>query len=190
MILPVQEETAFRAVTDLNTLLRLSPFFTLKAFAAKAKGDVQEGSAYQVTIEYYQKNITETHMIGVENLSTNQQIVYAIDNGILKSITFTLARDIKGILLTQSFLLDSSDEAVLKGSESELNFWLRSIGEYIKLAEGRSHCMRVQRKFMDRIWLRLSLSERKIAIIMAKITVLEIILLLVMVLIWNIAFRG
>jgi len=35
---------------------------------------------------------------------------------------------------------------------------------------------------MDRIWLRLTLSERNIAIIIAKISVLEIVLLLVMVL--------
>lgn len=188
--LPVTETTAFSVITDLNTIIRLSPFFTLKDFEPSTTGAVKEGSIYQVKIEYYQKESTETHSIEVEKCEANKQISYKIDNSILKHIIFTLEPDKTGVLLTQRFLLESGDESILKGSQNELNFWLRSIGEYIKLAEGRSHCRRVQKSFMDKVWLRLSLSERKIAIIMAKITVLEIILLLVMVFIWNIAFRG
>ncbi|MFA5810330.1 MAG: SRPBCC family protein [Thermoleophilia bacterium] len=183
--LPLSVETAFRVITDLNTLLRLSPFFTLIKFKSSMGGPLRKGHRYTVTIEYYGNEAVKTHCIEVDAFEMNRSISYRIEEGALKNILYEIVPHEGGIQLTQTFLLQSGDEAVVKGSQSELQFWIKSTGEYLKLTEGKSFFTRLQRRFMDRVWLRLTLSERNIAIIMAKISILEIVLLLVVVLIWN-----
>jgi hypothetical protein len=58
-------------------------------------------------------------------------------------------------------------------------------GEYLKLAEGKRPDKIVLKWFMDTMWLRLSLSERKIAIILVTFSSAEILLLVVLVIAWN-----
>lgn len=189
IVLPVSGETAFRVISDLNTLLRLSPFFSLKKIESSKEGASQKEGPFKITIEYYEKDIPETHPVEVDACEVNRRISYSIGDGIVKNVIYEIEDDEAGIQLTQTFLLASEDEAAVKSAQNELHFWLRSVGEYVKLAEGKSFLKRAQKSFMDRIWLRLTLSERNIAIIMAKISVLDIVLLLVMLLIWNLGMR-
>jgi hypothetical protein len=56
-----------------------------------------------------------------------------------------------------------------------------------QLASSASLLRRAAKWFMGSVWLRLTLSERNIAIIMTKISILEIALLLVVVMIWRLA---
>lgn len=190
IVLPVSGETAFRVISDLNTLLRLSPFFTLKKIESSKEGVAQKEGLFKITIEYYEKNISETYPVEVEAYEVNRRISYSIGDGMVKNVIYEINDDETGIQLTQTFLLASEDEAAVKSARNELHFWLRSVGEYVKLAEGKTLFKKAQKSFMDRIWLRLTLSERNIAIIMVKISVLEIVLLLVIVLIWNIGMRS
>jgi hypothetical protein len=183
--LPVSEVTAFKVLSDLNVILRLSPYWSLKELKPLTEGPVKEGSRYKATIEYYGKEVTETHGLEVIELLSDKKISFKVEEGILKEISFNIEKDSDGIRLAHQFLIDSDDEAILKGTRSELVFWLRSVGEYLKLAEGKTLWKRFFKWFMDRAWLRLTLSERKIAIIVTKISILELVLLLILVLAWN-----
>ncbi|WP_333655597.1 hypothetical protein [Dissulfurispira sp.] len=183
--LPVSEVTAFKVLSDLNVILRLSPYWSLKELKPLTEGPVEEGSRYEATIEYYGKEVTETHGLEVIELLSDKKISFKVEEGILKEISFNIEKDSDGIRLAHRFLIDSDDEAILKGTRSELVFWLRSVGEYLKLAEGKTLWKKFFKWFMDRVWLRLTLSERKIAIIVTKISILELVLLLILVLAWN-----
>ena len=183
--LPVSPETAFRVASDLNTLLRLSPFFTLTQFALSENGPPQRGTGYMVTLEYYVTGSTAIHRIEVDAFEPNSAVSFAIGEGALKSIRYDIERSEGGIKLTQTLMLEASAETVMAGSQKELNLWMRSVGEYLKLAEGRSLSKRLLLCFMDRIWLKLTLSERNIAIIITKISILEIALLLLLVMAWR-----
>ena len=187
--LPVSDESAFNVLSNLNVVLRLSPYWTLKKLKllseGPAEGAVREGGRYEATIEYYGREATESHAVELLELVKNKKVSFAVENGILKEITFIIEKNDDGILLTHRLLLDSGDEAVLKGTQSELSCWLRSIGEYVKLAGGKTLWKRFLKWFMDRVWLKLTLSERKIADIITKISIIEILLLLLLVLLWN-----
>jgi hypothetical protein len=187
--LSVSEATAFEVLSDLNITMRLSPYWSLKELKPLSEGPVKKGSRYEATIEYYGKDVIETHGLEVNEILKDKRISYKVENGVLKEISFIIEKNSNGILLTHQFLLDSEDEAVLKGTQNEVRFWLRSIGEYLKLAEGKTLWRRFFRWFMDRVWLRLTLSERKIAIIITKISILELALLVVLVIIWNLFVR-
>ncbi len=184
--LPVSEATAFKVLSDLNVTLRLSPYWSLKELKSISDIPIKEGSRYEATIEYYGKEITETHGLEVVEFLQDKKISFKVENGVLKEINFIIEKNNHGIRLTHQFLIDLiEDEVVLKGTKNELFYWLRSIGEYLKLAEGKTLRQRLFKWFMDRAWLRLTLSERKIAIIITKISILELVLLLVLIIIWN-----
>ena len=184
--LPVSEATAFKVLSDLNVTLKLSPYWSLKELKSTSGIPIKEGSRYEATIEYYAKEITETHGLEVVEYLQDKKIFFKVENGALKEINFIIEKNNTGIQLTHQFLIDSiEDETVLKGTKNELFYWLRSIGEYLKLAEGKTLRQRFLKWLMDRVWLRLTLSERKIAIIITKISILELVLLLVLIIIWN-----
>ena len=183
--LPVSEEIAFNVLLDIDVLLRLSPYWSLKELKPLSVGTVREGSRYEATIEYYAKEVTETRGIEFLEVSKDKRVSFRVENGILKEIDFTIERDGDGVQLTKMFLLECEDETVLNGARNEVHYWLRSIGEYLKLAGGRTLWKRFLKWFMDRAWLRLTLSERKIAIIVTKISIVELALLLLLIFIWN-----
>jgi len=189
ILLPVSIAAAFRVITDLNTIIRLSPFFTLKNIEPPTDGDAQKGDRCRLTIEYYENKMIETYGVEIDRLEIDKLISYNIENGIVRNILYELEPAGEGVQLTQTFELDSENETIIKGTQDELHAWLRSVGKYLKLSESNSPLKRVQKSFMDSIWLRLSISERNIAIIMIKISVLELVLLLVLVLIWNIGMN-
>ncbi|MBI5212232.1 MAG: hypothetical protein HY957_02530 [Nitrospirae bacterium] len=183
--LKVSDESAFLVLSNLDVILRLSPYWSLKEFKSLSDSPVRKGSRYEATLEYYGKEVTETHGLEITEILKNKKISLGVENGALKETAFLIEKHNEGIRLTHQFLIDSDDEALLKGTQTELHFWLRSIGEYLKIAEGKTLWRRFFKWFMDKIWLRLSLSERKIAIIVTKISILELILLIILVVIWN-----
>jgi len=183
--LPVSDKLAFQVLSDVNLILRLSPYWSLKKFKPFFKGIVRIGSRFEATIEHYGKELTETLTLEVIEFYNNEKISLKVEEGILKQIIFLIDNNSEGIKLTHQFFLESEDDSIIKGFEAELHYWLRSIGEYLKLAGDRNLYKKLFKWFMDKAWLRMTLSERKIAIIMITISVIEIILLLVLVLAWN-----
>jgi len=187
--LPVSPETAFRVISDLNTLLRLSPFFTLTRFAGPDYGTPRLWTSYTATLEYYATHRIETLNLTVDALEPDRAISFAIGEGALRGIRYDIDRSEGGIMLTQTLMLEDVDETVKAASLNELQLWMRSVGEYMMLADGGSLPRRFLLGFMDRIWLKLTLSERNIALIITKISLLELALLLVLVLAWRLFVR-
>jgi hypothetical protein len=189
ILLPVSTPAAFRVIADLNTIIRLSPFFTLKHIEPTPGRDAQKGDRYSLMLEYYSNRMIGTHAVEIDRLERDRLISYTISSSVIKKILYELEPVGKEVRLTQTFELDLMNETLIKGTQDELHVWLSNVGRYLKLSEAGSPLKRVQKWFMDRIWLRLSVSERNIAMIMVKISILELVLLLVLVLIWNIWTR-
>lgn len=189
ILLPVSVAAAYRVVTDLNTIIRLSPFFTLKHIEPQADREVQKGDRYRLTIEYYGNKMIETHDVEIDRLEMDRLISYTLGNSSVRNIRFELEPVGEGVQLAQTFNLDAENEDIIKGTQDELHMWLSHIGNYLKLSKGNSPLRRAQKWFMDRIWLRLTISERTIAMIMVKISIFELVLLLILVLIWNVWIR-
>jgi len=189
ILLPVSITTAFRIITDLSTIIRLSPFFSLKNITPATNGAPQKRDRYSLTIEYYGNKMIEAHSVEIDRLDQERLISYAFESGVVRNIRYELEPSGEGVQLTQTFELDSENETIIKGTEDELQVWLNSVGNYLKLRENNSPLKRLQKWFMDKVWLRLTVSERNIAMIMVKISVLELVLLLVLILAWNVWTR-
>jgi hypothetical protein len=187
--LPVSEETAYAIVSDLAVLLRLSPYLSLKSLKQMTSGALATGSRYEATIEYYGKGLSEVKSIEVIELAPLKKIVYRLGPGAFKEIAFAIENDGKGIQLRQQCLFESDDPSLISAAQAELSAWLASIGEYLKLAGGMTFGKRIAKYLMDKVWLKLTLPERKIALILIAVSALELFLLILMVLAWNIYQR-
>jgi hypothetical protein len=189
VLLPVQAETVFKILSDIEVLLRLSPVFSLKKFKPITSGEFSMGTSYEVVLESYAKRISENHLIKVKEVIPSQQITWHVEGGLLREVSFKVEGTGNGLRLTQQFFYEADNSELITTAPSELSAWLKSIGEYSKLSEKRGVRGRVPKFFMDKVWLRLTLPERKIALIIVGISAIELFLLILLVLAWNL-YKG
>ena len=180
--LPSSAATALAVVSDLGLLLRLSPFWTLHALTNGADGQSE------AVLDHYANRTTTACSFTIE-ASSPQKVSYHSVNGPFSEMTFHIEPRENGIRFAFDLGVETGDESALRQTRQELASWLRSIGEYIKLSSGATCPKRAAKWFMDRVWLRLTLSERNIALIITAISMLEIGLLLVLVLLWRMFVR-
>jgi hypothetical protein len=148
------------------------------------------GISYEVVLESYAKRISENHLIKVKEVIPWQQITWHVEGGLLREVSFKVERtEGSNLRLTQQFFYEADDSGLITTAPSELSAWLKSIGEYSKLSEKRGVRGRVPKFFMDKVWLRLTLPERKIALIIVGISAIELFLLILLVLAWNL-YKG
>jgi len=181
--LPASPEITHSIVVDLGLILRLSPFWTVKSLTP---GD---GGRYEAVLEQYATKQTSTLYFTKTRTNTNESVVFSVENAPFSEMAFAIEKSGKGMRLVLQLAINSEDAGVLEGTQREISFWLRSIGEYGKLAAGTGARKRAAKWFMDRVWLKLTLSERNIAIIITKISLLELALLLALVLMWRMLVR-
>ena len=188
--MPVTAETVYNVISNLEVLLRLSPFFSLKRFRQSTTTALVVGSSYEIVVESYAERISDANTVRVKEMVPGKQITWEFGHGFRREVSFKVeTTGGKGICLTQQFLCDSDDPDLVRAARLELSSWLRSVGEYLKISEGRGLWIRSSKYFMDKIWLRLTLPERKIAVIIFTVSIVELFLLVLLVMAWNI-YRG
>lgn len=73
--------------------------------------------------------------------------------------------------------------------ETLVVFWLRSIKEYLRLYTKNSINTRVFRFIMNRVILQMNPSQRKISLMLIRLTILEVLLIVALVIGWFIFYR-
>lgn len=160
---------AFRvdALLTGETLLRLHPHWFVEGFA-------QEGGQVQVDVRDYASEATFRLQYRIETDAAGlPRVVFA--QGPLSEIGFNLQAGILHARVT-------SDQSIAVLEETfGLGLWLRGIREYLRLYLSSSPNTLFFRFLMNRVMLRMNPSQRKICIMIYKITVVEIILILVII---------
>ncbi len=181
--LHVSVETTYRVISNLQLLLRLSPHWDLISLTP-----VEGNSIFEVVIKLYADNTDKRLLAQVAPSNDFESYAFTLKDTITKKVEFTLKQNHhNSIEITQKYHIENvNDASILETLSVELKYWHRAIIEYIKLQEGSGLRKVFFRWFMDKIWLRLKLSERKIAIIIAKITILEILVLIMLIIGWRV----
>ena len=185
IVLPVEGPEVFQVITNLEKLLRISPYRSLKSLKAAAGDGAGEGERYEAVLEDYANETSAARTFYAQERVRDRKAVWEVDSGVMKEISLTISERPEGALLTLSCSIACDDRVVIDDARSEIRYWLRSIGEYVKLSAGKGLRPRIFKWFMDRVWLKLALSERNITIIITKITIVEILFLFVLLLVWN-----
>jgi hypothetical protein len=150
-----------------ETLLRLHPHWFIEGFS-------QEGQQVVVDLRDYASDQTFRLRYRVDADAAGLPIL-AFDEGPLQEVCFNLQAGILHARVT-------SDQNLAMLEESfGLGLWLRGIREYIRLYLSNSLNTRFFRTLMNRAMLKMNPSQRKICIMIYKITVVELVLIVVVI---------
>lgn len=150
-----------------ETLLRLHPHWFVEGFS-------QEGKQVAADLRDYASDQTFRLRYRVDADATGLPIL-VFHEGPLLEIRFNLQADI-----LHARVISDQNLAMLEESFG-LGLWLRGIREYIRLYLSNSLNTIFFRTLMNRAMLRMNPSQRKICIMIYKITVVELILILVVI---------
>ncbi len=186
--LQVPEKTALTVISNLRLLFKLSPHWDLISILPIVDASAQSPCKFGAVIKYYNDDNPKTLIIEAEPIKDNKSFSFKMcgDNA-CKRVEFFLDNSSKGAIgIAQKYSFDSEDKAIAESFSIELKYWHKAIVEYIKLQDGGGITKKCFRWFMNRIWLDLTLSQRKIAIILIKVSIVEIIALILFIIAWRI----
>lgn len=188
--LQIPEKIAYNVISNLQLLLKLSPYWDVKSLLPILEPSAQTFNKFEAIIKYYTDDTPKALAIEVDLPQNDKSFSFKmVGNGIEKNVEISLVPNLDGsISISQSYRINPPDEAIAESLSLELKYWHRAIIEYLKLQNGRGIWKKCFRWFMDKVWLNLTLSERKIAIILVKISILEIIILVALVIIWRVIY--
>lgn len=150
-----------------ETLLRLHPHWFVEGFSQEDK---------QVTVDLRDyasdQRLRLRYRVDVDHAGLPTLV---FDEGPLQEIRFHLQNDI-----LHARVISDQNMAMLEETFG-LGLWLRGIREYIRLYLSKSLNTLFFRTLMNRAMLRMNPSQRKICIMIYKITVVELILILVVI---------
>jgi len=84
---------------------------------------------------------------------------------------------------------DDEDPDKFGWYKEQLDFWVRSLAAYLKLRGAKGWRARLNLWFMDRFWISASPSGRRISIVLFKITIVEVVLILAILVMWALFFQ-
>lgn len=148
---------------------RLNPHWVVTTFSCT-------GNVYNSEVKDHETD-QETLLEGTYNIDSAGLPEISVNNQIWESISFF---ERNGNLHAEIVYKESPPE----DDERKLVLWLKSIKEYVRLYKTNSLNTRVFRFLMNRVILQMTPSQRKISLMLIRITVLEIIAILVILLGW------
>lgn len=158
---------------DEEMYFRLNPHWIINSFSFSKK-------AYKVEITDHASGQSNKLHGNVILDSTGLPTITA-DSDYWKSITFS---EKEGNLHAEVIYEDAPSEE----TERQLVFWLRSIKEYLRLYATNTINTRFFRMLMNRVILKMTPSQRKISLMLIRITALELLVIILILVGW-VVFR-
>lgn len=159
---------------SLESLFRLNPHWIIQSFTSS-------GENYEADLEDHESGekipLRGSYLRDEEGLPAIQA-----ENNLWHAINF---REKNGSL----HAVVSYSEPPEEDQERQLVLWLRSIKEYLRLYSKSTLNTRFFRLLMNRVILPMTPSQRKISLMLTRITILEIVVILIILVGWFVFFR-
>ncbi|MBI5025931.1 MAG: SRPBCC family protein [Nitrospirae bacterium] len=186
----LDKSKVFAILSDIEKIYRLSPYREVKSIEPPVSYPLQINSQYSIKLVRYEDESELNCIMKVNELRENEFLALNISGDKTVERTYHL-EDVSGkVRITQreSFMCSEEEsEALSRKNLREIQFWLRSIGEYLRLYEKPTLWRKGFLCFMDRFWIPMSPSQRKISILVIKITILELFIFIGIILTLKIA---
>ena len=162
-----RKDVAVNALLAGETLLRLHPHWFIEGFS-------REGDRITTDLRDYASEATFRLVYRMDSDRSGLPTLL-FDEGPLHAMRFFFQDNVLFARVTSDQDLGRLEE------EFGLVLWLRGIREYLRLYLSRSLNTLVFRTLMNRMMLRMNPSQRKICVMIFKITVVEILLILAVI---------
>lgn len=183
-------DAVFSIISNIERTLRLNPHWTIKNFQPSKSTGVETGTSVSFDLEDYGSGKSFSVQATCEQIKKPQEmrIAYSGWNKILT--VFFIGQIDNGSRLTveETYTEDEPDEN-FEWHNTQLTYWVRSISAYLHLCGRTGFRDRANRFFMDWLWIPATPSGRRISIILLKISIVELVIIIAIIVMWSI-FSG
>ncbi len=181
---PFPKDRIYQFFKDLDKFFRLNIQWTVLHLSNCI--DIQKGSRFELKVRY-DRNDIETNYIGiVEESVENNVLSISLDGEMSRRITIRL--EDAGENTTTIYYDELIDRDLAPEEIRDINLWIRSIINYISISQKTNICNKVYKWFIDRIWLKLSPSGRRIVFFIVVIEGIAFIFFILLI-IWLLIFK-
>lgn len=159
---------------SLESLFRLNPHWIIQNF-------IFEGNSYEAELEDHESG-DNFALRGSYLTDKDGMPAIGAENNFWQSIRFSEKDGSLHAVVTYS---DTPEE----DQERQLVLWLRSIKEYLRLFTKSTLNTRFFRLLMNRVIIPMTPSQRKISLMLIRLTILEIVVILIILVGWFVFFR-
>ncbi|MEW6348770.1 MAG: hypothetical protein AB1646_06880 [Thermodesulfobacteriota bacterium] len=183
-------EQVFEALCRIERVFRLNPHWTIRNWSASPSDRLAQGSVVAVDIEDYatSENLSIRATCRICEPPSRLELAY---EGSRKLSTVFLVSEVHGgsRLTVEETYSDEEDPANFTWHKDQLEFWVRSLSAYLRLLGTRGWKAWLYQRFMDRFWIPASPSGRRISIVVFKISIVELVLILAIIVMWALFFQ-
>lgn len=172
----VPREKIFPFFRDLEKCFRLNPqWAVLETEGCKCA----KGSQSSLKVRYDRSEKEISHTVTVEEYIEDTMVTLRLDSEIPRLITIRLADS--GVNTTTVSYIEAIEKELSSEERVELNFWLKSIINYIMISEKKTLRSRLWKWFIDRFWLKMSPSGRRIALMTVAAEALALVFFILLI---------
>lgn len=169
--LPHPVEALARHLPTLDNWLRLSPQWSLLALEP-----ADDAHVFELRLRLDEDDREETYRAVAMPLADKQGWQLDLSH---EGATRTIDLQLASVGPVSELILRDSDCGEGDGTGRTLHaLWLRATADYILLAAGRSRRSRLSKWFLDRIWLRMNLTGRRVVILILAYEVIGLAFLI------------
>ncbi len=182
---PLAPESVFDQLCHIEKVFRLNPHWTVQRFAVSPVRKLQPGSVIEAELVDYATSETYRLRGTCTSFEAPKRLTLEYRESSKRETKFCVSEADTGSRITvEEVYGDEENEKRLQWHRNQLDFWLRSIIAYLKLQAAAGIKARVTRWFMDRFWIPATPSGRRISIIVFKLSLVELVLIVAIIVGW------
>lgn len=184
LIIPLAKETVFHFFYDFEKWFRLNPQW--EVLSLENGKNTEKGSQFNLSVKYDRTEDQVKYKGIVEEFMEGNRLTVRLDAETPRLITIKVDdADQNSSILSYD---EAGDKEPTIEEKRELSLWVKSIGNYILLSRKSVLWSKIWKWFVDRIWLKLSPSGRRIVffIVISEVAAFAFFLLLIL---WLLIFK-
>ncbi len=172
----VPREKIFPVIQDLDKCFRLNPqWAVLSAEGCKCA----KNSNFVLKVRYDRTDMEMSYTVTVEEYIEDSMVTLRLHSENPRLISIKLADS--GVNSTTVCYIEAIEEELSSEEKVEINFWLKSIINYIIISEKKTLRSRLWKWFIDRLWLKMSPAGRRIALMTVAAEALALIFFILLI---------
>jgi hypothetical protein len=180
-LLPAFTRRDFLPIGDIETVLRLAPQWDLSAL--RLEGPPVAGSAFELAVEHDRDERALTFAGRIEAFAPGETLQLELDGpGLRLRLAIRVLTESGGSRLRVEI---DSDPPPGPADLREYDLWARSLLDYLRVSRSRAWPTRLWKWFLDRWWLRMTQSGKRMVFFIVAGEALSLVLLVAVLLWWR-----
>lgn len=182
---PLTPEAVFDQLCSIEKVFRLNPHWIIRRFEVSSGGELRLDSTIDAEFEDYSTG--DVYRLEGRCTLFEQARMFVLEyagSPKIRTKVFVAEADAGSRITIEETYGDEEDDDRLQWHRRQLEFWVRSVIAYLRLLATPGLRAGVTRWFMNRFWIPATPSGRWISIIIFKLSVVELVIIVAIIVAW------